>query len=80
MNLQHLALFFIGAGLPYLTAGVIIRLIEGKYIDDDDDDDEETPNKERHFKGHYESREFIGYVAVSIGVLLYIAYRIFQAG
>ena len=81
MNLQHLALFFIGAGLPYLTAGVIIRLIEGKYIDDDDDDDDvDTHNKERTFKGHYESREFIGYVAVSIGVLLYIAYRIFQAG
>lgn len=78
MNLQHLALFFIGAGLPCLTTGVIIRLIEGKYIDDDDD--EETPSKERPFKGHYESREFIGYVAVSIGVLLYIAYRIFQAG
>lgn len=78
MTLFNLALFFIGAGLPYLTAGVIIRLIEGKYIDDDDDVD--THNKERPFKGHYESREFIGYVAVSIGVLLYIAYRIFQAG
>ena len=77
MTLEHLALFFIGAGLPYLTAGVIIRLIEGKYIDDDD---EETPSKEQPFKGHYESREFIVYVAVSIGVLLYIAYRIFQAG
>ena len=80
MTLENLALFFIGAGLPYLTAGVIIRLIEGKYIDDDDDDDEETRSKEQPFKGHYESREFIGYVAVSIGVLLYIAYRIFQAG
>ena len=78
MNLQHLALLFIVAGLPYLTTGVIIRLIEGKY--NDDNDDEETPNKERSFKGHYESREFIGYVAVSIGVLLYVAYRIFQAG
>ena len=79
MTLENLALFFIGAGLPYLTAGVIIRLIEGKY-NDDDDDDVDTHNKERPFKGHYESREFIGYIAVSIGVLLYIAYRIFQAG
>lgn len=31
-------------------------------------------NKERPFKGHHKSTEFIGYVAVSIGVLLYIAY------
>ena len=83
MTLENLALFFISAGLPCLTSGVIIRLIEGKYIDDDDDDDDDdvdTHNKERPFKGHYESREFIGYIAVSIGVLLYIAYRIFQAG
>lgn len=78
MTLLNLALFFIVTGLPCLTTGVLLRLIDGKYIDDDDDVD--THNKERSFKGHYESREFIGYIAVSIGVLLYIAYRIFQAG
>ena len=70
MTLENLALFFIGAGLPYLTTSVLLRLFGGRSIDDD----VETPNKEQPFKGHYESREFIGYVAVSIGVLLYIAY------
>lgn len=76
MTLLNLALFFIAAGLPSLTSGVLLRLFGGRFIDDD----EETTSKEQPFKGHYESREFIGYVAVSIGVLLYIAYVIFQTG
>lgn len=76
MNLQHLALFFIGAGIPYLGAYIILLLTKGKHFDDN----ESITNSERVYREQTNHRGIIGGVAVSIGVLLYIAYRIFQAG
>lgn len=76
MTLEHLALFCLGVWVVYLIDGDILRLFGGRFIDED----EETYDKEQSSGVHYESTEFIGYVAVSIGVLLYISYRIFQAG
>ena len=74
-TLKSLALFCIGVGLAHLSAGVFIRFFEGRYDDDDADDRIDQPSE-----GEHESTDFFGYIITSVGVLLYIAYRIFQAG
>ena len=74
MTLFNLALFFIGAGIPYLGAYIIILLTKGKHLDDN----ESITNAERVYREQTNHRGIIGGVMVSIGVLLYIAYIILR--
>ena len=78
MTLLNLALFFIGAGLPSLTAGIITRfiIIGKKDYDAEDNDNQEKQPWEKQLK----STETIGYTSVSIGILIYIAYVLLQTG